>query len=80
MTPDAVCDEYGDQPIRLQVKDLGEVILIEGSRESLEFFAKVVAAQAVAKDDGFEISPRGPGNYFFDPTSEKGFFIHRLEP
>jgi hypothetical protein len=58
---------------------LGEVILIEGTREALEFFGKLVTAQSQALDDGFEISPRGPGSYFFDPRAEKGFYLHRVD-
>lgn len=77
MTPDRVCDEYAERSVRLQVKDLGEVVLIEGNRESLEFLAKLIAAQAATHDDGFEISPNGAGSLFFDPASEKGFYIHR---
>lgn len=79
ITPDDVCNEYAERPVRLQPTDLGEVVLIEGTRESLEVLAKLLAAQATAADDGFEISPRGPGSYFFDPASEKGFYIHRKE-
>jgi hypothetical protein len=33
----------------------------------------------MAKDDGFEIGPRGPGEYFFDHRAEKGFYIHRID-
>lgn len=71
--------EYGARPIRLQLRDLGEVILIEGTREALEFLGKVLIAQSTAKDDGFEIAPRGPDEYFFDRRAEKGFYIHRVD-
>jgi hypothetical protein len=37
MTPDDVCKEYSARPIKLHVRDLGSVILIEGTREALEF-------------------------------------------
>ncbi|HEX2061320.1 MAG TPA: hypothetical protein VHK90_11310 [Thermoanaerobaculia bacterium] len=79
MKPDDVCKEYGTRPIKLQVRDLGDVILVEGTREALEFLGKVFIAQSAANDDGFEIGPRGPGEYFFDPRAEKGFYIHRMD-
>jgi hypothetical protein len=79
MKPDDVCKEYGLRPIKLQVRDLGEVILVEGTREALEFLGKVLIAQSAAEDDGFEIGPRGPGEYFFDRRAEKGFYIHRID-
>jgi hypothetical protein len=79
MKPDDVCREYGSRPIKLQVRDLGEVILVEGTREALEFLGKVLIAQSAANDDGFEIGPRGPGEYFFDRRAEKGFYIHRID-
>ena len=44
MKPDDVCREYGARTIKLQVRDLGEVILIEGTREALEFLGKVLIA------------------------------------
>jgi hypothetical protein len=79
MKPDDVCKEYASRPIKLQVRDLGEVILIEGTRDALEFLGKVLIAQSAAKDDGFEIGPQGPGEYFFDRRAEKGFYIHRID-
>lgn len=79
MKPDDVCREYGARTIKLQVRDLGEVILVEGPREALEFLGKVLIAQSAAKDDGFEIGPRGPGEYFLDRRAEKGFYIHRID-
>jgi hypothetical protein len=79
MKPDDVCKEYGSRPIKLQVRDLGEVILVEGTREALEFLGKILIAQSAAKDDGFEIGPRGPGESFFDRRAEKGFYIHRID-
>jgi hypothetical protein len=55
------------------------MILIEGTRESLEFFGKLIIAQAHARDDGFQISPRGAGSRFFETAVEKGFYLHRLD-
>jgi len=79
MKPDDICEEYGDRQIKLQVRDLGDVILIEGSSDALKFLGKVIIAQSEAQDDGFQIGPRGPGELFFDPRAERGFYIHRIE-
>ena len=58
---------------------MGDVILIEGTRESLEFLGRLITAQANAHDDGFQISPHGAGNRFFDSDAEKGFYLRRLD-
>jgi hypothetical protein len=79
MGPDDVCREYGERPINLTIRDLGTVMLIEGSCESLEFLGKLLIEQARATDDGFELSPNGPGSYFFDTGSTKGVYIHRKQ-
>jgi hypothetical protein len=79
MKPDDVCREYASRPIRLQVRDLGGAILIEGTSETLRFLGEILIAQSEAKDNGFEIGPRGPGEYFFDRHAELGFYIHRID-
>jgi hypothetical protein len=39
---------------------------------------EVLLAQAdFEKDDGFEISPDGPGSAFFTEGSTHGFYFHR---
>jgi hypothetical protein len=60
MGPDDVCLEYAQRAVKLSISDLGAVMLIEGSREALEFLGKLLIEQARAADDGFEISPMDP--------------------
>ena len=80
MRPDDVCREYSGRVIKLIIRNLDDdLVLVEGTAETLEFFGKLLLAQSRAQDDGFEISPNGPGAYFFDPASEKGVYIHRLD-
>jgi hypothetical protein len=78
MRPDDICREYSERTIRLRIRGLDDVVLVEGTAEALEFLGKLFLAQSQANDDGFEIAPTGPGEYFFDPTSEKGIYIHKL--
>ncbi len=55
------------------------MVLIEGDALSLEYFARLVLAQAgFLADCGFSISPSGPGTKFFDNDSQAGLYIHRL--
>ena len=78
MQPDDICREYCERAIKLRINNLDDVVLVEGTAEALEFLGKLFLAQAQAIDDGFEIAPTGPGEYFFDPMSEKGVYIHRV--
>lgn len=78
MTPDSVCADYSLKDVKLVVRQLDDdVILIEGSRETLTFLGNLLLAQAVAEDAGFEISPLGPGSRFFAESAEIGLYIHR---
>jgi hypothetical protein len=79
MRPDEICREYSERTIKLRIRNLKDVVLVEGTAEALEFLGKLFLAQSRAQDDGFEIAPNGPGEYFFDRASEKGVYIHRLD-
>ena len=79
MHPDDICKEFSERLIQLNIRDLDDVVLVEGTAEALEFLGKLFLAQARTLDDGFEIAPNGPGEYFFNPMSEKGIYIHRLD-
>ena len=79
MNPDDICSEYNNRPITLKIRELDDVMLVEGTAEALEFLGKLFIAQSLAHDDGFEIAPTGPGERFFDPESEKGIYIHRID-
>lgn len=80
LTPDELCASFGESPTKLTVRMLGDSdILIEGTKEALEFFGKLVLAQAqYSKDCGFSISPHGAGSALFSETSAVGLYIHRL--
>ena len=90
MKADKVIDRYaGRSDIRLIVRSLpdeseteGEgasVVLIEGSQASLRFLAELLLAVADdPQDDGFSISPTGPGSVYFNrQQSELGLYLYR---
>ena len=77
MTPDELCEQFATTCIRISVKDLEELVLIEGEPAALEFLGHLLIAQAQFKKDcGFEIGPAGPGSALFTPDSTRGFYIH----
>jgi hypothetical protein len=81
ISPDGVCEKYAeDQIIKLTCRTTNnKMILIEGSREALEFLGNLLIAQAnFEKDCNFSIEPEGAGNTFFTEKSNVGLFIHRL--
>jgi hypothetical protein len=77
MTPDELCENFSKTGMKLSVKDLDGLVLIEGEPVALEFLGQLLIAQAQFKKDcGFEIGPTGPGNALFTPDSARGFYIH----
>jgi hypothetical protein len=78
-SPDAVCERYADQNVKVTSRLLNGMILLEGSREALEFLGHLLIAQAnFDRDCGFHIAPRGAGNALFSEKSDVGLYIHRL--
>lgn len=75
--PDDVVDRYSPGQVQLTVKEDGDVVIVEGDAKSLMFLSELIAAQARAADCSFELSPTGPGNAFFAPGSNRGFYFHR---
>lgn len=82
MTSDQVCEEYAEKEVKLTIKSLDdeedELVLIEGSSESLEFLGNLLLALAKEHDCGRQLGPRVAGSIFFSPESTKGLYIHRL--
>lgn len=79
-TPDQLVAAYADRgvAVRLMVRSLDDGYqLLEGDRESLLFLSALIQAVANAGDCGFQISPSGPGSYWFAPNSPSGLYIHR---
>lgn len=84
--PDKVWQLYDGVKVKLGVRILQEKspaglpsILLEGNKVSLEWLADFILASAAdERDCGSSASPDGPGNIFFDKTSEFGIYIHRL--
>ena len=84
--PDEVWKLYDGQKVRLAVKVLPEEkrkglpsILLEGDRTSLEWLADIILASAAdERDCGSFVAPDGPGNVYFNKSSEFGIYIHRL--
>lgn len=80
MIPDEVSGKHADLGVKIRVTELDEeYILIEGTREALIFLSELFAAQAECLNDGYEISPFGPGCALFAPGSTKGIYIHRID-
>ncbi len=81
-SPDMVFQKYANQKINLTIKLMEEdkkYVLIEGSREALEFLAKLLTSQAKFKKDcSIFFSPKGPGFKFFSKKSKLGLYIHRI--
>ncbi len=54
-------------------------LLIEGTRESLEFLAELILLHCLERRDcGFQLGPKGPGCGLFTESSEVGIYIHAL--
>lgn len=79
VSPDQVCREAAGKGVALSVRLLEDVVLIEGDQATLEFLGRLLLAQAAFSDDGFEVSPRGPGSALFSSESPLGIYIHRLD-
>lgn len=78
-SPDEVCAAFAGSGAKLSIRRLEDQVLIEGTEDALLRFAELIAAQARFRgDDGYEISPNGPGSKIFDPTSTLGVYIHVL--
>jgi hypothetical protein len=77
INPDHVAREYIGKDVKLTVRDLDELVLIEGEPEALEMLGRMILAQArFTRDCGFEMSPRGPGSAFFTAESTRGLYVH----
>lgn len=54
-------------------------MLIEGSRESLEFLAEAILLHCLERRDcGFQMGPAMQGSAYFSESSEAGIYIHAL--
>jgi hypothetical protein len=80
-----VLTEYSERGIKLTVRRLktpdvsdDPTILIEGDADAFKFFGELLMAYSIELDDGFELSPRGPGSNFFKDDSTEGLYFHRL--
>jgi hypothetical protein len=87
MSPDEVCERYSRRSVGLSLRLMpdgeGEgtdLVLIEARPEGLRVLAELLIAVADdARDDGFQIGPRGAGNFHFAASSELGVYLHRLD-
>jgi hypothetical protein len=78
--PDRVCENRPDH-VQIKVHPLPEdpnVVLIEADADGFRFLSEVFAAEAIAEDCGFQISPSGAGSAIFAPESKLGFYLHRI--
>ncbi|MDM8527342.1 hypothetical protein QUF58_03950 [Anaerolineales bacterium HSG24] len=78
--PDDICEQHATQNSKITVRMLDDdMVLVEGTAQSLEFMGELFLAIAQAKDTGFQLSPTGAGKLFFTAESSHGLYIHRLE-
>ena len=80
-TPDEICAAYAKRRIKITIRTLDDdedVVLIEGTRDALEFLGHLLLAQAACPDCGFQLSPGGAGKALFSIESTKGVYLHRL--
>lgn len=76
--PDRICAEFEEARPKLLIRMLDhETVLVESDKLGLEFLSEIFAAVALAGDDGFQLSPNGPGQAFFTAHSGLGIYIHR---
>jgi hypothetical protein len=78
-SPDEVCAAFAGKANDLYVKQLDdETVMIQGSKESLEFLGRLLVAQSSFDGDcGVQIGPGGPGSTFLAPGS-LGIYVHRV--
>jgi len=79
MRPDDICKTCADRGVKITITDLDDLVLVKGTREALEFLAKLLLAQAEASDSGFQISPSGAGRALFTEESTRGLYIARVD-
>jgi hypothetical protein len=59
--------------------DFSESVLIEGDKETLEWFGNLLIEHAKGKKGcGLQLHPNGPGNKNFARTASIGIYLHRL--
>lgn len=79
-SPDDVCVQYARRKTNVSIRVLNRrTILIEAPAAGLKFLGDLLLTQAdLKKDCGFALGPADAGAVFFDPSSKKGIYIHRL--
>jgi len=81
ISPDQICNIYARKRVKLRCKLMTEdkdYVLIEGTKDALEFLGNLLLACANFTDCGFSISPKEAGRIFFSSDSDKGIYIHRV--
>lgn len=79
MSPDEVCVAYADRDVRITCRLMESLVLLEGTKEALEFLGSLLLAQA--RDERSckkSLEPNGAGSIFFSEESNLGIYIHRL--
>jgi len=79
MMPDKLCLQFAVSGEKITILEKDDFVLIEGTKESLMFLSKLIAAQSKANDVGFHLSPFGAGCQLFSKKSTKGIYIHRIK-
>ncbi|MDD9951829.1 MAG: hypothetical protein OXT67_09715 [Zetaproteobacteria bacterium] len=77
-----ITSKYADKGVSLSFSILeDELVLIQGSKVSLEFLGNLLLTLASSSDESsVQLSPRGAGKHFFDDQSKLGLYLNKVEP
>ena len=87
MKSDEICEFYADQKVGLSLSLLDDgdaqeppAVLIKGTAIALKMLAELLLSVANEKEnDGFHITPHGPGSIHFADDSKYGVYIYRVD-
>ena len=79
METDDIVERHANNGVQVTIKVVEDFVLIEGTREALDFLSELLSAQAKSGDRGFQISPTGAGNALFSSESTHGIYVHRID-
>lgn len=83
-----ICERYSAQEIKprlsiaiLEAEDGRPSVLIQGDHVSLRFLGDILIAlgSPECSAESVDLSPTGAGSVFFDPASDLGVYIRRVQ-
>jgi hypothetical protein len=80
-----ICERHAKKSVQLTVRllqpesaDEDSMVLIEGRKEALHMLAELLVAACEEGNDGFFMSPTGPGSLHFSTAATLGIYLHCL--